>query len=135
LAVQRGRANVGFLVLLTVAAIALAHRLSFPRLTSAGRAILQDVQTLYGGLKDRVASIRPGGATIEPMMLAAAFGVDALAGDAFAYTQTLFPQRRRSASPSWWSDTSGVSSCGSSGSSCGSSCGGGCGGGCGGCGS
>ena len=108
-ALERGRTNVTFLIVLMVIAIAVAVRVMSPRLTSTGSALLADVQTLYTGLKGRATLIRPGGATIEAMMLAAAFGVDTLAGDAFAYTSS---------------------------SSCGSSCGGGgCGGGCGGCGS
>lgn len=130
-ALEHGRTNVVFLLMLMAAAIALAAKVSFPRLTAGGAAMLKDVQTLYSGLKERATGIRPGGATIEAMMLAAAFGVGALAGDAFAYTKTLFPRARSSAF-----GLSYGSSCGSSGgSSCGSSCGGGgCGGGCGGCG-
>ena len=120
LALERGRTNVFFLVFLTLFALVVAGKVSFPRLTAKGTALLADVQTLYAGLKDRATFIRPGGATIEPMMLAATFGVGALAGDGFAYTKTLFPRAQSS-------DTS--SSCGSScGSSGGSSCGGGCGG-------
>ena len=126
-ALDRGRTNVFFLVFLTLFALVIAGKVSFPRLTARGNALLADVQTLYAGLKERASFIRPGGETIEPMMLAAAFGVGALAGDGFAYTKTLFPRAQSSAH---------TSSCGSScGSSGGSSCGGGgCGGGCGGCG-
>lgn len=126
LALERGRTNVGFLIILMVIAIAVAVKTISPRLTSTGSAMLADVQTLYAGLKGRATQIRPGGATLEPLMLAAAFGVGALPGDGFAYTKTLFPRAQSSTG----------SSCGSSsGSSCGSSCGGGgCGGGCGGCG-
>jgi len=104
-ALERGRTNIGFLVVLMVLAIIIAGKVSFPRLTSSGKALLADVQSLYSDLKDRAAFIRPGGATIEPMMLAAAFGVGALAGEGFAYTKKLFPRARTS----------------SSGSSCGSS--------------
>jgi len=130
IALERGRTNVQFLIILMVVAFVIAAKVSFPRLTARGTAMLKDVQTLYAGLKDRAASLRPGGATIEPMMLAAAFGVGALAGEGFAYTATLFPRPRRSSGGSSWGDS------GSGGSSCGSSCGGGgCGGGCGGCGS
>ena len=133
-ALQRGRTNVAFLIILMFIAVAVAAKVGFPRLTAAGAAMLKDVQTLYSGLIDKATFIRPGGATIEAMMLAAAFGVGALAGDGFAYTRMLFPSARRKAEGSWSSSCG--SSCGvSSGSSCGSSCGGGCGGGCGGCGS
>ncbi len=126
-ALERGRTNVIFLIILTVVALVIAGKVSFPRLTARGAALLSDVQTLYAGLKERASFIRPGGETIEPMMLAAAFGVGALAGDGFGYTKTLFPRAQSSTY---------TSSCGSScGSSSGSSCGGGgCGGGCGGCG-
>lgn len=134
-ALSRGRTNITFLVILMVVAVALATKVSFPRLTARGAAMLEDVRTLYGGLKDRALSIRPGGATVEAAMLAAVFGVGALAGDAYAYTTGLFPRVKSSSSSS--GSSSCGSSCGSSSdSSSGSSCGGGgCGGGCGGCGS
>lgn len=128
IALERGRTNVAFLIILMVIAILIAIKVSSPRLTARGAALLADVQTLYAGLKDRATFIRPGGATVEAMMLAATFGVGALAGDAFAYTQILFPRPQKAATGA---------SCGSTcGGSCGSSCGGGGGcGGCGGCGS
>lgn len=127
LALQRGRPNVCFLLVLIVVAIVIAAKQSFPRLTESGKAMLQDLKHLYSGLKDRSFQLKPGGATIEPMMLAAVFGIGALAGDGFGYTKMLFPRAKQSATSS---------SCGGAcGSSCGSSCGGGgCGGGCGGCG-
>lgn len=130
LAFTRGRPNVCFLVVLVVVAIVIAAKQSFPRLTESGKAMLQDVKHLYADLKDRSFQLKPGGATIEPMMLAAVFGVGALAGDGFGYTKTLFPRAKTS------SESSCSSGCGGAcGSSCGSSCGGGgCGGGCGGCG-
>jgi len=137
-ALGRGRTNVLFLVILMIVAIVLLAKTSFPRLTTAGAAILADVRTLYAGLKERAVSIRPGGATIDAMMLAAVFGVGMLEGEAFGYTKRLFPGARRSDGSTWVSSCS--SSCGTlgGGSSCsgGSGCGGGgCGGGCGGCGS
>src|SRR5262249_5423879 len=104
-ALERGRTNVLFLIVLTVVAILLAYKVSFPRLTARGKAMLADVQSLYSGLKNRATFIRPGGATLEPMMLAAAFGIGALAGDGFAYTRTLFPRPQRSASS--WSSSCG----------------------------
>ena len=131
-AFSRGRTNVWFLIILIIVAIGITAKLSFPRLTQSGKAMLEDLKRLYFGLKERASFLRPGGATLEPMMLAAVFGVGALAGEGFAYTKSLFPRALKSSSTS-----AGSSSCGSSfGSSCGSSCGGGgCGGGCGGCGS
>lgn len=137
-AFSRGRTNVGFLILLIIVAIVIAAKLSFPRLTQSGKNMLEDLKNLYSGLRDRASSLRPGGATLEPMMLAAVFGVGTLAGEGFAYTKSLFPRALQSSDTAWFSSGGSAcgSSCGSSGSSCGSSCGGGgCGGGCGGCGS
>ena len=130
IAFNAGRSNYGFLIMLTIVAIGVAAKVSFPRLTESGKMMIEDVQNLYGGLRDRAMFLAPGGSTIEPMMLAAAYGIGALEGPNFAYTGTLFPRARKTSS-------SCASSCGSScssSSSCGSSCGGGCGGGCGGCG-
>lgn len=138
IALERGRTNVWFLVILTIVAIVLAAKLSFPRLTESGKRMIADLQNLYAGLKDRALSLQTGGATIEPMMLAAVFGVGALASADFAFTHVLFPRAAKAAAQSGSScGASCGSACGSScssGSSCGSSCGGGCGGGCGGCG-
>lgn len=134
IALVAGRTNVGFLIVLMAIAIPLAAWLSFPRLTESGKAMLEDVRNLYGGLRDRAALSVAGNAGVEPLMLAAVFGIGALAGPSFAYADDLFPgSRRREPHES----VDGGSSCGSgSGSSCssGSSCGSSCGGGCGGCG-
>jgi uncharacterized protein (TIGR04222 family) len=135
-ALSRGRTNIWFLVVLMVVAIVIAIKISFPRLTESGKAMIADLQNLYSGLKDRAPLLQTGGATIEPMMLAAVFGVGALAGPSFAYTHALFPRatanQQTGSSSSCGSSCNSVS-CGSSdgGSGCG---GGGCGGGCGGCG-
>lgn len=137
-ALARGRTNIWFLVILMAATIVIAIKVSFPRLTESGKALIADLQNLYSGLKDRALLLQGGGATIEPMMLAAVFGVGALSGANFAYTHALFPRAHANAQSasggsSCGSSCSTVASCGSSdgGSSCG---GGGCGGGCGGCG-
>lgn len=128
-ALSRGRTNIAFLILLALIATAIAAKISFPRLTARGKSLLQDVKLLYHRLKERAGSVASGGANADAAMLAAAFGLGALSGDAFGFAATLFPKKTSS---SGW----GGSSCGSSGgSSCGSSCGGGGGGGCGGCGS
>lgn len=127
IALSRGRTNIWFLIILMGIAIFLAIKISFPRLTETGKAMIADLQDLYSGLKDRALFLQPGGATIEPMLLAAVFGVGALEGANFAFTRALFPRTNKNLS-----STSCSSACGSS---CGSSCGGGgCGGGCGGCG-
>ena len=127
IALERGHTNIWFLVILMGVAIFLAVKFSFPRLTESGKAMLADLQNLYSGLKDRALFLQPGGATIEPMMLAAVFGVAALEGANFSFTKILFPRASK--------DLSSTSCSAACGSSCGSSCGGGgCGGGCGGCG-
>lgn len=127
-ALARGRTNIIFLIVLAIIAIFVAVKVSFPRLTESGKVMLADLRNLYSGLKDRAFLLQPGGATLEPVLVAAVFGLDALESLGFAFTRSLFPLPKVS-SESGWSSTSGC------GSSCGSSCGGGCGGGCGGCGS
>jgi uncharacterized protein (TIGR04222 family) len=144
IALERGRTNVWFLIILTVVAFVIAVKISFPRLTESGKTMIADLQNLYSGLKDRAKFLRPGGATIEPLMLAAVFGVGALSSADFAFAQLLFPRAKATADSAMWNSTTSCgSSCSSSfgdsgsscsSSSCGSSCGGGCGGGCGGCG-
>jgi uncharacterized protein (TIGR04222 family) len=128
-ALSRGRTNFGFLFFGSLIAMVVVCSVCFPRITTRGRTMLQDLRALYAGLTSRAAAIQPGGATIEAMMLAAVFGIMALPAAGFGYARTLFPKAAKNGS--------GGSGCGAScGSSCGSSCGGGsCGGGCGGCGS
>jgi uncharacterized protein (TIGR04222 family) len=132
IALERGRTNVWFLIILTIVAIVIAARISFPRLTESGKAMIADLQNLYSGVKGRPLFLQSGGATIEPIMLAAVFGVGALTGAHFGYSNVLFPRAKETAAATSACGSSSGSSCNSS--SCGSSCGGGCGGGCGGCG-
>ena len=126
IALGAGRSNVGFLIVLTIASLVVSAVISFPRLTESGRTTIEDVQSIYSGLRGRSGLLDPRGAGVEPMMLAAVFGVGALGGP---------PDQSKKAGGSCGSGDGG---CGSSGSSCssssGSSCGSGCGGGCGGCG-
>jgi hypothetical protein len=142
IALEAGRTNVGFLVILIILAVVVASAISFPRLTESGKAMLEDVKSLYIGLKDRDGLSRQGGAAVEPMMLAAVFGVGALSTTGSA-DQLLLGRRKKSegscasdgdcgSSCSSSSANDSSSSSGSSVSSC--SGGGGCGGGCGGCG-
>lgn len=135
LAIEAGRKNVGFLVLFIIVAMAIAAKISFPRLTESGKIMIEDVKSLYNGLRTRALTADLGATGIEPMMVAAVFGVGALAGPAFAFADVLFPHRKRDGSNSCATDGGCGSSCSSSsssscssGSSCGSSCGGGCGG-------
>lgn len=122
-ALQRGRTNVMFLIVLAFVACIVAFRLSSARRTARGDALLGDLRRLFGRLRDRAATIRPGGVTAEAALLAAVFGLGALPAAGFAFVRRLYPRAA----------TRGASSCSSCGGSCGSSCGGG-GGGCGGCG-
>lgn len=125
LALAAGRTNVGFLIILATVAIVIAAAVSFPRLTESGKAILEDAKSLYGGLQDRAALSKQRDARVEPMMMAAVFGVGALSATGSA--DQLFPDRKKKSEGSCATDSDCGSSC-SSGSSCGSSCGGGCGG-------
>ncbi len=128
-AIGRGHYNVGFLIVMAIAACLLANAIN-PRLTKKGSALLADLQNLFASLKDRKTNIKPGGATNEVALLAAVFGLSMIPQDVFPYAKTLYP--KAASGSSWYSCSSYA--CGTT-SSCGSSCGGGgCGGGCGGCG-
>jgi len=122
-ALSRGRTNIVFLIVLTTVALVVGFKIALPRATARGRAVLADLRRLFQRLRDRVSTVRPGGASADAALLAAVFGLGVLPAEHFAYATALFPKAK--------------SSSGSCGSSCGSSCGGGgsgCGGGCGGCG-
>lgn len=121
-ALERGRSNIVFLVALCAIAITLAWKLTHRFRTARGDALLQDLRTLFAALKERRATVQPGGATLELALLAAVFGLSGLPRPEFSYVKELYPKAANSSG----------SSCGGIG--CGSSCGGGCGGGCGGCG-
>lgn len=121
---DRGR-PVGFLILLGFLAVVFARGFAAPRRTAQGDGFLDSVRRLFAGLKQRKASIQPGGATADLALLAAVFGVTEVPKAVFPYGSLLYPRSDAS--------SSSTSGCGSS-SSCGG--GGGCGGGgCGGCGS
>ena len=131
-ALGKGRHNVQILVVLTIVFCFAMLVRPAPARTALGDSALETLRGAFSGLKDRAASIRPGGGTAELSLLLAVFGLGALAGTYKATAETLFPAAMKSAAAG--SDSS--SGCGSS-SSCGSSScgGGGCGGGgCGGCG-
>ena len=136
-ALSTGHSNIIFLFILNAAAIGIAYAISFPRLTTLGKNILEDLRALHSASRTRYN--RPA---TEALMLAAVFGLGALPSDEYAYTRKIFPQSYGSSSSSCGSSSCSSSSCSSGGSSCssgsscsgGSSCGGGggCGGGCGG---
>jgi uncharacterized protein (TIGR04222 family) len=130
-ALQRGRTNVWFLIILALVACVAVYGLSATRRTARGDALVTDLRRLFGRLRARAGLIRPGGGTADAALLAAVFGLGMLPAAGFGFVRRLYP---RAPDTSGWSS----SSCGSGSScssSCGSSCGGGGGGGCGGCGS
>ena len=92
-----------------------AYKITNPRQTGRGKALLADLESLFSSLKNRSASFQAGSNPNEVALLTAVFGVKALPKSVFPHAQTLYPQASSSSS-----------------GSCGSSCGGG---GCGGCGS
>jgi len=135
-ALSRGRRNIGFLVIMVLLFTAVSLLWTTRRRTARGDRLLDHLQRLFGSLKDRAATLTPGGGSSELAWLAAVFGLGAVASPVFAgigLFQGTTESRRQGKSDG--SSTSCASTCGSGGSSCGSSCGGGCGGGCGGCGS
>ncbi len=123
-ALVHGRHNVGFLVVLTVVTVVAMVPAYRDRLTGLGREALAKLRTLFRSLKARAASIAPGGATSDAVLLAAVFGLAALPAHAFPCVQQLYPRSRTGG---------GDGDSGSGSSSDGGGCGGGgCGGGCGG---
>jgi uncharacterized protein (TIGR04222 family) len=122
IALGRGHANVEFLMLCAVLALAVTWQIFNRGRTNAGDRALANQQALLARLKDRVKRLSAHGATNEAVLVAATFGLAELPGNSFPFAKQL---RKNINAPSK-SDGCG--------SSCGSSCGGGCGGGCGGCG-
>ena len=55
IAISRGRSNVGFLVLLGFVFLIATFVATHPRRTPAGNALVGDLRTLFGGLKDRAS--------------------------------------------------------------------------------
>jgi uncharacterized protein (TIGR04222 family) len=120
-AIQRGRGNVGFLIVLMIVAAAFFFWVSRPRWrTGQGKRMLADLRRL---MSSRKAGIRGKPKTSEIMLFAAAFGLTGLAG--YSELQAAYAGTRPQSSGS----SCGTSGCGSSSSGCGGA------GGCGGCGS
>lgn len=134
LAIQRGKSNIMFLLILAAVGIFFAWASMISRRSGLGLRFLKDQRTLFGRLQKQAQFIKPGGGSADAVILAALFGLTALPANAFPFVKKLFPQP---------SSSNGGSSCGSGGGSDGgisggndggsSGCGGG--GGCGGCGS
>ncbi|MBI5833551.1 MAG: TIGR04222 domain-containing membrane protein [Armatimonadetes bacterium] len=127
-ALAKGRTNVGFLLLMMVAAaLVLGFCLQPRRLSARGQAYLDRARQRFRRLRDRLGR-EPGHGLNAAQVVLAVFGLSSLAGTAWAWTVTEF--RPPQTSSNGCSGSTGCS--GSSGCSGGSSgCGGG--GGCGGC--
>jgi len=130
IALSRGRTNILFLIILAALAAYVTSRISNPFRTDRGEKFLEDVKSLFGTLRLRADSLRPGGATADLVWLASAYGLTAV-------SPVFFPQVDALRRKSRWEDGSGgwgssCSSCGGGGGCGGGGCGGG---GCGGCGS
>lgn len=126
-ALNHGRHNVGFLIILSVISlVALVFAAKPSRLSKRGKAYLENLKQIFANFstKDDLRTDSPNYDPSSASMAMAVFGVGILAGTSFDAFSLMF---KRSAS------TGGCgSSCGSCSSGGGSSCGGG--GGCGGCG-
>jgi len=121
IAFGRARYNVGFLIILAVMGLLVIWLLVRRPRTHLGNRMLKDLRRLFGALRQRAGTIRPGSMTSDAMLLAAVFGISALPATGFADLHRVYKKA--------------ASSGGGCGSACGSGCGGGGGGGCGGCGS
>jgi len=115
-----GRSNVVFLVVLMIVAAIAAVNIANPYRTSLGSAYLRSLRGLFSQLRNRAASIRPGGGSRDVLWLTALYGAAALPLGTFPFARDLWPKRGGS---------DGGSSCGGGGGGCGGG-----GGGCGGCG-
>ena len=120
----RGHHNVGILGMLMIFIPIVAFAAMAQRRTTTGNRYLDDLETMFRGLRERSTNLRIGGGSNELTLLLGVFGAPLLGGNIALWTKSLFPDPVRQQQGS-------SSGCGSGGS-CG---GGGCGGGCGGCGS
>jgi len=115
-----GRTNVIILIVLMIVSAIAAVNIANPYRTSLGSAYLASLRSLFSSLRNRAASIQPGGGSRDLLWVAALYGAGVLPVSAFPFVRDFWPQRGSS---------DGGSSCSSSGGSCGGG-----GGGCGGCG-
>jgi uncharacterized protein (TIGR04222 family) len=135
IALEKGRYNVGFLIMMGVVAMVILLRIVGKplHLSSRGKAYLERLQKAFEKLKTQSSKVTDA-ADQSLLLLVGLFGVGALAGTAYDSYQRIFHQETTRGYSSAWGSSS-CSSCSSSGgSSCGSCGGGSCGGGCGGCG-
>lgn len=125
-ALQKGRHNVGFLIILGILALlVLAVVCVPPRLSRRGKIYLEELQGAFGQLKDRVSTLAASPDESAWPVLVGVYGIAALTGTEYSPFADMF---RRSQAAGGWS-----SGCGGASGGCGGG-GGGCGGGCGGCG-
>jgi uncharacterized protein (TIGR04222 family) len=127
-ALQGGHSNIGFLVVLTAAALVVSVVLFRRRRTSAGDRALADQRTLFAQLKGRVKQLAARGATHEAVLIAAAFGLAALPGAAYPSADEVRRQAQYGAAGCGAGSAGDGSGGGGSSGGCGG-CGGGCGGG------
>jgi uncharacterized protein (TIGR04222 family) len=121
IALSRGRTNVGFLIVMALAAGAFVAFSTLGRMTVHGKKAVADLEHLFQRLRDTAG--RHMEAT-ELALFAAVFGMAPVAA-AYPWVGKMYQKAAAGGS----SGSGCGASCGS-----GSSCGGGCGGGCGGCG-
>jgi uncharacterized protein (TIGR04222 family) len=115
IAENTGHHNVAFLIVLTVVFTIVGLGIGLPRQTRAGDRMIEDLRTLFEGLKWKSEKIQNGASPAEFALMAAVFGMATI-----PYAKTLFPQGGSSCGSGCGSDGGSSSSCG--------------GGGCGGCG-
>ncbi len=125
-AVAVGRGNIWVLVALAVLAAVFAAIGIRAQRTRLGDRTLDDLRTLFGGLRRRRSQLTPGGTSNEAALLAAVFGLGAL--------PPAFAEIRGALGPAASGDGGSSSSDGGGSSGCGGGGDGGGGGGCGGCG-
>lgn len=128
IALQRGRNNVIFLVILAAIGALTYVKVNF-WYTPAGSTVLRDLKTLFGRLKSKTKEMTHPSQNHNFSFLIAVFGFAALSTSEYLFLTAFKPKQGSSGC-----GTSCASSCSSGSSSC---SGGGCGGGsgCGGCGS
>jgi uncharacterized protein (TIGR04222 family) len=128
IALSRGHANIGFLILLAGMFGFAAVKMTCPRLTVRGRAILDDLRFLFGPLNSLSSTNLSHN---DVALLAAVFGINAVPLIVFPYARTLYPKAAASFGSSCGAGCGSIGGDSGGGGGCG---GGGCGGGCGGCG-
>ncbi len=135
IALSRGRHNIIFLVILCAVATYFALKARERRRTGKGDRFLDDLKSLFSGLKVRAKFMQNGGVTNELALLTATFGLSAASPENFPFIRKIYKKSSSAKSSNNCGTGCGsgyfYSSCGGGG--CG---GGGCGGGagCGGCG-